>query len=249
MAVLPAAGGAQIHYEDLGDGPLLLLVHGGTGTGAYDWEMIIGPLRQRFRLVCPDLRGHGRSSDPQDLLSIEQIASDLLELIAHLQQRPACLIAFSIGATAALKMLTMDPDAAECFVAIGASRAGDPSRAPEFAAGPWPQDLQRLRHEHGAGPLHWRHLRERLSSSWGSLQIPEDDLKRLTLPTLVVCGDRDRIEPVESALEIARALPRGELLVLPACGHFVPRQRPEELLTALTLFIDRHLPAPAPASA
>lgn len=246
MGTISAAGRARIHYEDIGEGPLVLLVHGGTGTGGYDWELIQGALRESFRLICPDLRGHGRSSDPEDMLSIDQIALDMLELIAALGQRPACVVAFSIGATAALKMLTISPDAADTFVAIGASRVGDPSRAPEFAMGPWPQELQELNHEHGSGPDHWRHLRRRLSASWATLQITDEELALVRLPTLVVCGDRDRIEPVESALEIARALPRGELLVVPACGHFVPRQRPQELLVALTLFIGRHLPTAEP---
>jgi pimeloyl-ACP methyl ester carboxylesterase len=241
MASLLAAGGARLHYEIAGRGPLAILVHGGTGTGDYDWERLREPLRREMRVLSLDLRGHGRSDDPTDLLGIEQIAEDLLALIEHLGERPASLIAFSIGATAALRMLTRVPEAARTFVAIGASRIGDPARAPEFAAGPWPAELIALRHEHGTGEDHWRSLRARLAGSWGSLRIDLDELAAMRTPTLVVCGDRDRIEPVERACEIARALPHGELLVVPACGHFVPRERPAELLAALRPFLGRHL--------
>lgn len=241
MAVLLAAGRSRLHYEVCGEGPLVVLVHGGTGTGAYDWELLLDPLQQEYRVVCLDLRGHGRSEDPEDLLSIDQIAEDLLALVEHLGERPAALVAFSIGATATLKMLTCAPQTAATFIAIGASRVGVPSRAPEFANGPWPAELTRLHHVHGGGREHWRHLRRRLAESWASLHLSDEQLGRVALPTLVVCGDRDRIEPVESALEIARTLPQGELVVVPACGHFVPRQRPRELLAAVRLFLDRHL--------
>ena len=44
MPVIEVAGGARLHYEIEGDGPLLLLLHGGTGTGAYDWEHLRVPL-------------------------------------------------------------------------------------------------------------------------------------------------------------------------------------------------------------
>ncbi|MHB2001517.1 MAG: alpha/beta fold hydrolase [Solirubrobacteraceae bacterium] len=240
MSVIETADGACLHYEAQGDGPLLVLVHGGTGTAAYDWEHLLPPLRERFRVVCPDLRGHGRSSDPENLLGIPQLADDLLALLTELCEQPAAIVAFSIGATAALSALVQKPDAAQSLVLIGASRVGEPARAPEFANGPWPQALQDLRHEHGDGPEHWRHLRNRLSSSWASLRIDESELARLQLPALVVCGDRDRIEPVQSTAELASSLPRGELFVVPGCGHFVPRQRPVELLAVLEAFLDRH---------
>jgi pimeloyl-ACP methyl ester carboxylesterase len=56
-----------------------------------------------------------------------------------------------------------------------------------------------------------------------------------------VCGDRDRVEPVETALSLCRLLPRGELLVLPDCGHFVSRERPAELSAVVDGFLSRVL--------
>src|SRR5439155_1148029 len=81
-----------------GVGPLVMLVHGGTGTGAYDWEFQRGRLAQRYRLLVPDVRGHGRSNDPEWLLGIDQIGEDVLRLIDEVGERPAAVIAFSIDA-------------------------------------------------------------------------------------------------------------------------------------------------------
>jgi pimeloyl-ACP methyl ester carboxylesterase len=238
---IDVAGGARLYYEDDGSGPVVILVHGGTGTGAYDWEHQRGPLARRYRAITPDLRGHGRSSDPEWLLGLDQIADDTLALVDELGSRPAAIVSFSIGATAILRLLTRRPDVTDAFVSIGASRSGRPEDVPAIVAGPWPRELRALRHQHG-GADHWRSLRRRLAESWATeLALTDEDLRRITIPTLVVCGDRDGIEPVESALDLARTLPAGELLVLPDAGHFVSRDRPTELNASLEAFLDRHL--------
>ncbi len=131
MPQIAADGGARLYYETEGSGPLVVLVHGGTGTGSYDWEFQRGPWSQHFRLATPDLRGHGRSDDPTRLLSIAQIGRDLRSLIDALGDQPAAIVGFSIGATAVLSELTRDPGLTRCFVGIGrpsASRASSAGR-------------------------------------------------------------------------------------------------------------------------
>jgi pimeloyl-ACP methyl ester carboxylesterase len=242
-----AAGDARLYFEQEGEGPLVVLVHGGTGTGAYDWEHQRPALARSYRVVTPDLRGHGRSNDPHWLLGLEQIGEDLLRLVDELGERPAAVLAFSIGASAVLRLLTRRPKLTRAFVAIGASTRGDPERVERIVTGPWPAGLIALRHEHGEDADHWQRLRRRLARSWADDQrLGPDELARVALPTLVVCGDRDPIEPVETALELARALPLGELLVAPRAGHFVARERPAELTLAVERFLARALDGATP---
>ena len=247
MPTLNAAGGAQLHYDDEGEGQLVILLHGGTGTGAYDWEFQRAGLARKYRLVIPDIRGHGRSSDPNWLLDLNIIGDDLLSLIDTLGERPAAIVGFSIGATAALVLLCRKPELTRAFVAVGASLRGRPDSLDGITSGPWPKELMALRHDHG-GSEHWKRLRQRLGESWVEhLHLSPEDLSALSIPTLVVCGDRDRIEPPETALEIARSLPHGECLVLPRAGHFVTRDRPVEFQAALDAFLERSLsPARSP---
>jgi pimeloyl-ACP methyl ester carboxylesterase len=241
MPVLDAAGGARIHYDVEGEGPLVVLVHGGTGTGEHDWAFQRGPLAVRHRVVIPDLRGHGRSSDPQWLLSIDQLGEDIAALIETLGTPADAIVAFSVGATAMLRLLIRRPGLTRSLVVIGASYKGQPERVPEIVEGPWPGSLRRLHHEHGSGPEHWRDLRRRLAESWsGDHDLDAADLAAVDVPALVVGGDRDVIEPAETALWLARTLPGGELLVLPGCGHFAPRERPAELNAAVEGFLERH---------
>jgi pimeloyl-ACP methyl ester carboxylesterase len=235
-----AADGARLYWEEEGDGPRVLLVHGGTGTSAFDWEFVREPLAERFRLVLTDVRGHGRSSDPEYRLSIEQIGDDVASLLEHVGECEA-IVAFSVSATAVLALLCRRPSLTRAFVCIGASRTGDPTQVDAILGGPWPSKLKRIRHEHATGEDYWRRLQSALAHSWADLRITDAELGELETPTLVVCGDRDRIEPVETAVSLARTLPRGELCVLPDCGHFVSRDRPAELTAVVERFLDRVL--------
>ena len=121
----------------------------------------------------------------------------------------------------------------------GVAVVGDATQVPRFVNGPWPAELTVLHHEHGHGEDYWRSLRSALAHSWADHHVTEDELRALEVPTLVVCGDRDRIEPVETALALQRALPHGELLVIPRCGHFVSRERPAELAVGVEGFLAR----------
>jgi pimeloyl-ACP methyl ester carboxylesterase len=233
--------GATLYYRDEGAGPIVLLVHGGTGTGDYDWEFLRPALVPHYRVITPDLRGHGRSTDPDWMLGMDQIGDDMVALSEALASPPRAVIAFSIGGSAILKLLCRRPGLTDAFIGVGLSRAGQTERVEAIVNGPWPAELIALRHEHG-GDDHWRRLRERMSASWANdLRISDVDLDRVEIPTLVCCGDRDRLEPISVAESIATALPRGELLVLPAAGHFAIRDRPDVFSAAVLDFLGRQL--------
>jgi pimeloyl-ACP methyl ester carboxylesterase len=234
------ADGATLSWQEEGDGPRVLLVHGGTGTGTYDWEHVREPWRQNHRLLICDLRGHGRSSDPSGRLSLRQIGEDTETLLDAAGGCDA-IVAFSIGASAMLALLARRPELTRAFVSIGGSFRGDPERVPRIVSGPWPEELIALRHESATGPAHWRELRAALAASWSELALTEPALNGIDVPTLVVSGDRDRVEPLPTALALLATLPRAELLVLPGCGHFVPRERPRELAAAVDGFLARVL--------
>ena len=238
-----APDGARLVWDEEGDGAggsRILLVHGGTGTGAFDWEFVRPLLRERHRLLVADLRGHGRSSDPEGRLGIGQIGEDVESV---LEAAGGCdvIVAFSIAASAMISLLCRRPDLTRAFVSVAGSIMGDPGRIDEFAGGPWPADLVALRHEHGTGDDYWRSLRNAMAHSWGAHRVTDTELAGLTVPTLVVAGDRDRVEPLATALALRERLPVAELLVIPGGRHFVPRERPVLLAGEITHFLDRRL--------
>jgi len=238
---LQLSDGARLYYRDEGSGPVVLLVHGGTGTGDHDWEFLRPALAPDYRVITPDLRGHGRSTDPAWLLGMDQIGDDMVALSDALAVRPRAVIAFSIGGSAILKLLCRRPGLTDAFVGVGLSRAGQRERVEAIVNGPWPHELIALEHEHGDAD-HWRRLRERMSATWANdLRISDEELGRVGIPSLVCCGDRDRLEPISVAESIATALPGGELLVLPGAGHFAVRDRPDVFAAAVLDFLGRHL--------
>jgi pimeloyl-ACP methyl ester carboxylesterase len=71
-------------------------------------------------------------------------------------------------------------------------------------------------------------------------------LPRVTVPALVIVGEHDRVTPPAAAVELAGALPRGELTILPGAGHIAMLERPEEMNRALERFADSCLPKRKP---
>ena len=67
--------GCNLHYEEYGHGTPLLLVHG-LGSSTLDWEMQIPALAARYRVIVPDIRGHGRSDKPRERYSIAGFSAD-----------------------------------------------------------------------------------------------------------------------------------------------------------------------------
>ncbi len=113
------AGGVRFHVQVAGDGPALLLLHG-TGGASHSWRGLWPLLAPRFRLIAPDLPGHGFSQAlPRP--TIDAMARSVAALVRALDARPAAIIGHSAGAAIALSLVTDDPDPEIAVVGIGAA--------------------------------------------------------------------------------------------------------------------------------
>ena len=113
--------GAEVHYEIEGAGEPLLLLHGGTGCHG-DWvyagrERLI----REYKLIAPDARGHGQSTNPQTTLSHRQCALDTLALLDHLGNERCKAIGVSMGGNILLHMATLQPERIEAMVIVSAT--------------------------------------------------------------------------------------------------------------------------------
>jgi pimeloyl-ACP methyl ester carboxylesterase len=136
------------------------------------------------------------------------------------------LVGFSVGGNTLLTLLARDPRPALGLVTIGASARGDASRVEEIMAGPWPDYLIELEHAVGSGPDYWRELRGLLAHDWArNVALSDEDVRRVTCPTLVCHGDRDRIQPARLRPAPGRDAAGRELFVAPGSGHAVPVDR------------------------
>jgi pimeloyl-ACP methyl ester carboxylesterase len=230
--------GARIWVEESGSGVPVVLVHGGTGTAEHDWGPVIPQLRSRYRVVVMDLRGHGRSHDPDYELGITRFGLDLVHIMRALGLPRAVLVGFSVGANTLLKLVSARPDLALGLVTIGASVAGDASRVPQILSGPWPLDLINLHHHVGDGPDYWQRLRIALAHDWANnLLLTDTQLRQITCPTLICHGDRDRVSMLDEALHLYRTIPRSQLFVAPGSGHQLQLEKPQLFIDAMDAFV------------
>jgi pimeloyl-ACP methyl ester carboxylesterase len=206
-----------------------------------DWEFIFGSAPPGYRLIAPDLRGHGRSTGAGPTYSFAQSARDMFALLDHLRIDRVKVIGLSGGGITAMHMATAAPTRVAAMVAISA-----PPRFPEQA-----RAIQRVYSEAMLGEadrarMRQRHQREgQLDTLFAQIHafadgddpdFTADDLATITADTLIVFGDRDPLYPVSLALELRERIPRSWLWVVPNGGHgpvFGPAA-PRFVETALT---------------
>jgi pimeloyl-ACP methyl ester carboxylesterase len=239
MPFLVRPDGARLYYESAGQGPRVLLVHGGTGSRTYDWEFQLPWLLESYRVISFDLRAHGRSTDPQGLLSMEVLGTDALALVDEVGGRVAAALAFSAGATGLLMSLAHHPARASAFgglVLVAASLKGGEAAAIQRSR--WPADLINIRHEAWPDRDHWKSLRLAISSSWAAtVDISREQMAAITCPILAVAGAADRVESPATAATIAGWAPNARAVVLPETGHFAMRESPDRFRAAVEPFV------------
>jgi len=215
----------EMYYETRGDGEPLVLLHGGGGAGV-NWELIFDVAPPDYRLVIPDLRGHGRSTNPSTQFSFRQAAKDVLALMDRLRIDRFKAIGLSMGAKTLLHAATQQPDRIEAMVLVSATpyfpeqaRALMRQLTPETRSeAEWQQ--MRQWHKHGDEQIRqlWRQMNA-LKDSYDDVNFTPPLLSTITARTLLVHGDRDPLYPVKLALEMYEAIPRSYLWVVPNAGH------------------------------
>ena len=117
--VLP--NGLKVHYQQVGQGPDVVLVHGITGNLAV-WHLhLVQALADRYRLLTYDLRGHGLSSAPAHGYSADDMAEDLRLLLDALEIERPVVVGHSFGADVALYLAAREPGRVSRVVAIEAA--------------------------------------------------------------------------------------------------------------------------------
>src|SRR5262245_44775557 len=104
-----------MYYEIRGEGEPLLLLHGGGGVGD-NWKFIFKDPPDGYSMVIPDLRGHGRSTNPSAKITIRQLALDVFGLLDKLGIERFKAIGMSLGAKTLLHVATQQPERLEAVV-------------------------------------------------------------------------------------------------------------------------------------
>jgi len=221
-------------------------------------------LAEHFRVIAPDTRGCGRTVHSGGTISFDLLADDVAALIDALGLERPLIAGFSEGAITATILAIRQPDAVRAIVNHAGFDALDPD-APTIAmmrqilggspdaTEPDPDaaargfeaseqmrpmfELIKRDQDDGQGEGHWR---EYLRLSWDRCIQPPGytftDLAQITVPTLILTGDRDDFCTVEQAVAAYRQLIDGELAILPGHGHYIP---PAAIDTTIEFFSRR----------
>ena len=217
----------DVYYEMEGAGEPLLLLHGGTGC-LENWEYAgRDHFLREYTLIKPDARGHGRTSNPQRVITHRQCALDTLGLLDHLGIQRCRAIGLSMGGNILLHMATMQPDRIEAMVLVSATmnfpeQARAIMRQVPAAADQPPQEWETMRKRHKLGDEQivalWDWIRG-MKDSYDDMDFTAASLSSITARTLIVYGDRDPLYPLEMGVAMYRAIPRSAFWVVPSGGH------------------------------
>ena len=225
MSHIADVNGLRLFYRDQGTGMPLLLLHGFMGTGD-DWQQVFAAPVDGYRTIAPDLRGHGRSTNPSGVFRFADVARDVFALLDRLGIDRVKVIGMSAGANALLHMATQQPSRMDAMVHVsGAPRFPEPARAimrtmteDGRSEAEWTE--MRSRHVQGDDQIRalWRHARG-FANDRQDMSFDATSLAAIAARSLIVHGDRDPLYPVELAVELYRAIPAAALWVVPNGGH------------------------------
>ncbi|MDQ3743120.1 MAG: alpha/beta hydrolase [Acidobacteriota bacterium] len=217
--------GIEMYFETRGRGEPLVLLHGGGGIGD-NWRLIFGETPAGFQLIVPDMRGHGRSTNPSGEFTFRQCALDVFALLDHLGVGQFKAVGMSLGAKTLLHMATEQPARAEAMVLVSAAPyfpAETRALMREFSAAEHTEaEWRQMRewHKHGDEQIRalWR-LGDVIKDNYTDMNFTPPLLSTINARTLIVHGDRDPLYPVSLATEMYAAIPRSYLWVVPNGGH------------------------------
>jgi pimeloyl-ACP methyl ester carboxylesterase len=231
QSAAPVAGhslsvnGFQMYYEVHGTGEPLVLLHGFMQSSA-TWAPTIPDFERQYRVIVPDLRGHGHSTNPAKTFTHRQSALDVFALLDELGVHEFKAMGISTGGMTLLHMATTQRDRVEAMVLIGATSyfpepAREINRSATFESLSQ-EHLEQLRQRHHHGDAQIRMLLSQFHGfmdSYDDMNFTTPFLSTITARTLIVHGDRDSFFPVAIPTEMYEAIPRSYLWIIPNGGH------------------------------
>jgi pimeloyl-ACP methyl ester carboxylesterase len=259
--------GIRLYVETHGDGPPLVLLHGGLGSGEM-FGPILPALAEQHRVLTVDLQGHGRTADIDRPLDVRLMADDIAALIDHLGLGPVDVMGYSLGGGVALHTAARHPDRVRRLVLVSANTRPDAiypqMRAQQAQVGAAAAELMKdtpmyeLYHRVAPRPEDFPRLLDKIGQSMAQDFDYSEEVRGLQVPTLLVAADAD-MAPPSHYVDVFRLLDGGvrdggwmgegrpagghALAILPGLTHYTVFASP--LLAACALaFLDGPGPQP-----
>ncbi len=245
------------------DAPVLVLVHGWALDGEMTFYRIVPSLAERYRVIIPDHRNHGRSEWIRGRFDVDVIAEELAGVLDAVGVSKATLFGWSMGGMATQELALRRPDLVERIILGGTAAFPVPRHRAVTRTVFWlGRALARIsRYELASAsdavfsrvgavaPEHRRWLRAALLRRDPTLYYEagaaawrfdsRDWVKRVKIPALVVIPTEDQLVPATAQHELATLLPNAEVVELVGGGHESILSRPDEIVKAIDGFVQR----------
>jgi 3-oxoadipate enol-lactonase len=252
--------GIELAYQEQGQGEAVVLLHGFCGSSAY-FEYIIPELSKKYRVIAPDLRGHGNSAVPVGTYSMELFAEDIKQLLDALDISEATLLGHSLGGYVTLAFAEKYSDRLKAFGLIHSTGLPDAEEAKQNRY----KGVEQIEKE-GIGPFintlipklfspqHLQSMKDELEKAKqiGLATRPEgaqNTLKGMAerpdrsaviastnLPVLLVAGADDQVIPPAKTFSVEQQLIMAE--TLSNTGHMSMYEAPNKLVDVLYNFLN-----------
>ena len=264
-------GDINIEYYVEGEGPPLLLIIGFAGQASSWGEPFLDLLRPHFQVIRFSNRGTGLTDKPDAEYTIPMMADDAVGLLDELGIGKAHVMGISMGGTIAQELALGHPERVLGLV-LGCTGCGaahsvpaEPQAIVMLAATPglsavdWAKRLNSVL----VTPEYAERERDALEASaeeYAENPTPPhvmgrhmgaiaqfdsyDRLPQMQVSTLILHGDKDRLNPVQNAHVLHDRIPNSKLQILPDVGHMFPWEKPKESTEAIVEFLSS-VPAPA----
>jgi pimeloyl-ACP methyl ester carboxylesterase len=217
--------GFEMYYEVHGTGEPLILLHGFFSYGKF-WDFCIDDFSKHYQLIVPDLRGHGRSTNPLEHWSMAQSARDIFALMDHLGIEEINGIGISTGAKTLLHMAYEDSEKIKSMVLIGGTMYyPEPCKkilakvsVDHISEKDW--EKNRAIHIHGDDQIRklYRQFSE-CGKDYTDMAFTPSQLSTIQSKTLVMHGERDWCYPISMAIEMYESIPNSYLWIVPNGNH------------------------------
>jgi pimeloyl-ACP methyl ester carboxylesterase len=253
---------ADIFYEVLGSGPPVVLLHPFPANHEL-WKPAAQALISQYRVILPDLRGHGDSGIGTGPATMEKHAADIARVLDHEEVARAAFVGVSIGGYVLFEFWRKYRARMEALVLCNTKAQSD---TPEARASRLQAAAEVI--ERGTEPFFESMLPKLIGKTTyntrpdlveGALRMmrkmsPEDvalvqrgmaerpdsveTLKTVNVPTLVVTGDEDVFTGVPEAELMRRNIPGSQMKVIGRAGHYSPWEQPEDVGKLVRQFLD-----------
>jgi pimeloyl-ACP methyl ester carboxylesterase len=259
-----SANGVQLYYKEAGSGPDTIVFSHSYLVDNYHFDPQKRVLKDRFRCLAYDHRGHGQSEITKDGYDMENLYADAVGFIEALGCAPCHFIGLSTGGFIGLRIGIRRPELIKSLILMDTSADAEPEEAmrkyrlmlltvrlfgywpvvrkamPIFFADKFLKDAARYNEV-----KEWRRrlmANDRLAMvKFGQGIFARDsvyeELDKIKTPTLVIVGQEDIAQPVNKAERIAEKISGAKLKIIPGAGHLCTVEEPAAVTKAIEEFL------------